>query len=61
MVAFWGYFPVYIVFESRIQRITRITLVMDNVFDLGGKIVFWKIILFQGITSMSSGIGEKEC
>jgi len=50
-----GNLSVHIVFESRIQRISRITLVLVSFFDLGGKIVFWRIILFQGITWMSSG------
>jgi hypothetical protein len=50
-----GNLSVHIVFESRIQRISRITLIMDNVFDLGGKFSFSKIILLQGITWMSSG------
>jgi hypothetical protein len=56
-----GNLSVHIVFESRIQRISRITLAMDNVFDLGRKFSFSRIILFKCFSLMPSGAVEKEC
>ena len=57
----FGVFPEHIVFESWIQRISRITLVMVSVFDLGRKFSFARIILFKCFLPMPFGNVEKEC